>query len=248
MLTVPPSCGDGICAPNEACPADCQTEALFRFNVPPRPENFVVKLTTPALIQQARDILAGRETRAVHVMGTIVKQQAGYNLPWTYQLDPASISFFENAVEVCDAGIQFVQDRLAEVGGSFLPNSRWCPWGSRLVGEVPAQAPTASPTPSAPPTGGTPTGQVIDVVAKLPGFTPNIINARVGDRIRFTSDDVEHSLVAPALGWNFPLLPPGGSGPISASRIFVTVSAPPPGTYQFHCGIHPGMTGTLVVQ
>lgn len=112
------------------------TAGYFRFDYPPYPQTFVIKLTDPAKIQEARDILSGRQTDAVHVAGVIVKEAASYNSPWSYQLDPATIIFFDRAIEVCDANIQAVEGHLEEVGGSFLPNSRWCPWGSRLREEV----------------------------------------------------------------------------------------------------------------
>lgn len=129
------------CLDGQECQADgtckaIELEAYFKFDYPPRPATFIFKLTDPAKIQEARDILSGRQTGATHVMGNIITQPADYNPPWSYHLDPDSVSFFEMAVEVCDAGIQYVEDHLEEVGGSFLPGNQWCPWGSRLIEEV----------------------------------------------------------------------------------------------------------------
>jgi len=118
--------------------ATAETAAYFRFSYPPMTETFVIKLTDPVKIQQARDILSGKITDATHVMGTIIKAPADYNTPWSFNLDPASITFFGMATEVCDSSIQGVEDHLGEVGGSFLPNNRWCPWGSKLIEEVTA--------------------------------------------------------------------------------------------------------------
>ena len=129
------------------CPAEqtCQNdgtcivvsdEAYFRFDYPPRPATFVIKLIDPEKIQEARDILAGRQTDATHIIGIIVKESADYNAPWSYHLDSSTIGFFEVAVEVCDAGIQYTEDHLDEACGAFLPDCRWCPWGSRLIEEV----------------------------------------------------------------------------------------------------------------
>ena len=108
--------------------------AYFMFN--DGKDSFVFRLTDPKKIQEARDILAGKEKRKVHVSGTVVTKTAPYNRPWSYHLDPDSISFFENSVEVCDATIRYVEEHLAEVGGAFLPKNWWCPWASRLVKEV----------------------------------------------------------------------------------------------------------------
>jgi hypothetical protein len=96
----------------------------------------VIKLTDPERIQEARDIISGREKEKVHVTGIIVKSPAAYNPGWRFHYDPASISFFAFAVEVCDATITYVAEHLDEVGGAFLPGNRWCPWSSRLLKEV----------------------------------------------------------------------------------------------------------------
>ncbi len=99
-------------------------------------ERFVIKLAEQAKIDHARRILGGVEESRIHVQGTIIKETAPYNGDWNYYLLPKSIEFFENAIEVCDASIGYVEQHLDEVGGSFLPDSQWCPWSSRLVEEV----------------------------------------------------------------------------------------------------------------
>lgn len=109
-------------------------EAYFVFT--DGKDTFIFKLTDPKKIQEARDILSGKQKGKVHVAGTVVTKPAPYNQPWGYHLNPDTISFFENSVEVCDATIRYVEDHLAEVGGAFLPKNWWCPWTSRLVKEV----------------------------------------------------------------------------------------------------------------
>jgi len=111
-------------------------EAYFIFDSPPRRDLFVIKLTDPAKIQKARDILSGKEKDARHVSGLIVKQPACYNAPWSYHLDPQSIEFFSFAIEVCDGAMGYIESHLDEVGGALLPGNRWCSWGSRLVREI----------------------------------------------------------------------------------------------------------------
>jgi hypothetical protein len=110
--------------------------AAFKVAFPPTTDTFTIMLTQPARIQEARDIVSGVQTDAVSVMGTIVKAPAPYNPPWSYHLDPASITFFQAAVEVCDAAPRYVEQHLSEVGGAFLPDSVWCPWSSRVVEEL----------------------------------------------------------------------------------------------------------------
>jgi uncharacterized protein (TIGR03437 family) len=113
-------------------------EAYFAFDSPTRKDLFVIKLTDPVKIQKARDLLSGKTTSGRHVSGVIVKEPACYNPPWSYHLDPQSITFFDSAVEVCDGAMGYIESHLSEVGGALLPGSTWCPWGSRLVREIPA--------------------------------------------------------------------------------------------------------------
>lgn len=112
------------------------TPAYFVMDYPPAPETFVIELTDPTKIQEARDILSGAQKGNVHVMGRIVKRAIPYNPNWNFHLDPNTIQFFEVAIEVCDAQIQYTEDHLDEVCGAFLPGCHWCPWGSRLLKEI----------------------------------------------------------------------------------------------------------------
>ncbi|EFA82110.1 hypothetical protein PPL_05015 [Heterostelium album PN500] len=97
-------------------------------------DEFVIKLSDPVRIAEARDIIATGSTKGV--MGIIVKQRVWYNFEWKYYLDPSTITFFDFAIEVCDASIAYTEEHLAEVGGALLPGNRWCPWHSRLVREL----------------------------------------------------------------------------------------------------------------
>lgn len=148
-------------------------EAYFQFDYPPNPETFIFALSDPDKIQEARDILNGRRPSR-HIMGKIVKVPADYNPPWSYYLDPPSITFFDFAIEVCDAAIQQVELHLNEACGSFLPGCVWCPWGSRLIAEVGVSAtPTATPTQrSTPSTTARPSQTPTATPTKTPTPTP----------------------------------------------------------------------------
>ena len=98
-------------------------------------DSFVIRLVHETQIEEARAILAGKEPQK-GVQGKVITKKASYNPQWDYHLEPASISFFEVAKEVCDASIRYVQDHLAEVGKEFLPYCHWCPWSSRLTREI----------------------------------------------------------------------------------------------------------------
>lgn len=120
--------------------------AYFRFDVPPFRDTFVIQLIDPQNIAHARALLSGRKQNPSQVMGIIIKEPAPYNAPWSYHLDPPSISFFDTTTEVCSGAIAYVEEHLDKVGTDFLPNNVWCPWASRLISEVPRSV--AEPAPS----------------------------------------------------------------------------------------------------
>ncbi|MEV8635333.1 calmodulin-binding protein [Streptosporangium sp. NPDC051023] len=99
-------------------------------------EKAVLKLTDPAKIQHARDLVNGETTDRPHLFGRIVPRTAPYNPRWSYHYNPDTVDFFDVAIEVCDATIPYVEDHLDEAGGAFLPGYVWCPWSSRLVREI----------------------------------------------------------------------------------------------------------------
>jgi hypothetical protein len=112
--------------------------AYFKVAGATEADTFVIALTDPTLIAEARAEAAGQEP-VKHVTGLVVAEAASYNAPWSFHLDPASISFAEMSIEVCDAATSYVEEHLAEVGGAFLPGRRWCPWSSRVIEEIDAK-------------------------------------------------------------------------------------------------------------
>lgn len=108
----------------------------FTFTDAVGTDTFVIELSDPALIGHARRILSGEETLRVHIQGTIIQAPAPYNPDWSYHLDPATIGFFEQQIEVCDASISYVEKNLCNIGGPTLPKRHWCPWSSILTGEI----------------------------------------------------------------------------------------------------------------
>jgi YVTN family beta-propeller protein len=70
-------------------------------------------------------------------------------------------------------------------------------------------------------------------------FSPNSMTVKAGQTVAFTNNDsVAHTSTSSA--WDSGNIAPGGT---------YTLTAPTqPGSYGFHCSIHPFMTGTLIVQ
>jgi len=109
--------------------------AYFKLAGATDADTFVIALTDPAVIAEARAQANGHEP-SKHVTGLVITEAVSYNAPWSFHLDPASISFAEMSIEVCDAATSYVEEHLEEVGGAFLPGRRWCPWSSRVIEEV----------------------------------------------------------------------------------------------------------------
>ncbi|HIH32609.1 TPA: DUF4038 domain-containing protein [Candidatus Woesearchaeota archaeon] len=130
------------CPTGQVCQADgtCSiviNEVYFKFDYPPRPETFIFKLTDPAKIQEARDILAGKQTDVTGVMGYIFNGTMDYNSQWSYYLDPDSIVFFQLVMELCDGGMSWLENHFDEYCAQYsVGQCTWCPWGSRLIEEV----------------------------------------------------------------------------------------------------------------
>lgn len=97
-------------------------------------DTFIFKLSDAGKISQAREII--KKDLNFHVAGKITKKSAPYNPKYSFYLEPETIIFFENAPEVCDSSIEYLQKHLREACGSFLPDCRWCPWNSRITREV----------------------------------------------------------------------------------------------------------------
>ncbi|CAO5186172.1 BP74 N-terminal domain-containing protein [Frankia sp. AiPs1] len=101
-------------------------------------QEFVIKLTQSDDIAHARNLLRGETHDRPHVLTRIVKRPAAYNPWWSFNNNPEVTDFFDQAIEVCDATIPYVEEHLDEAGGAFLPGGLWCDWTSRLVREIPA--------------------------------------------------------------------------------------------------------------
>ncbi|NBD07408.1 MULTISPECIES: calmodulin [Corallococcus] len=111
----------------------------FAFTQPSsRGAEFIIELTDEAKIAHARRILSGEEKNEIHIHGRIIKRTVPYNPKFSFHIDPATINFFQMAIEVCDADMTYVEENLDEAGGAFLPGNHWCPWSSTLTREVKA--------------------------------------------------------------------------------------------------------------
>jgi hypothetical protein len=104
-------------------------------NVNDTSQHFVARIIDDAMIAVARRELNQTEDFRI-IAGDIVKSPVDWNPGWSYHLSPESIHFGDFFIEVCDASATYVEEHLDEVGGAVLPNSVWCPWGTRVLEEL----------------------------------------------------------------------------------------------------------------
>ena len=109
-------------------------------------------------------------------------------------------------------------------------------WGVLLVMQFAAHAQ------SAPAAGQDSKGQTVDVKIDNFSFSPATITIPAGTTVKWTNrDDIPHTVVSDA------------SPPLFRSKALDTDDSfamvfDKPGTYHYFCGLHPHMTGTIVVQ
>jgi plastocyanin len=102
-------------------------------------------------------------------------------------------------------------------------------------------SPTPTPTPTPTP-GGAATAVTIPSGAQILGdraFSPDTIDISAGSTVTWTnSDSVSHTSTSNAAGWDSGIIAPGRQFSFTFQNA---------GTFQYHCAIHPGMVGSVVV-
>ncbi len=89
-------------------------------------------------------------------------------------------------------------------------------------------------------TGSATSGSEIEVIMANRAYDPDTVTIKVGDTVTWINEDApRHDVVADNGEFKSDLFDKGQS----FSFTFTTV-----GTYPYHCTIHPGMTGTIIVQ
>jgi plastocyanin len=104
-------------------------------------------------------------------------------------------------------------------------------------------SPSPSPTPTVTPSPGAPSSVTIPVGAESLGnraYVPAELDVAVGTTVTWmNTDSTSHTSTSNVPGWDSGIVAPGGQ------FSFAFQSA---GTFPYHCAIHPGMVGTVVVR
>jgi len=117
--------GDGgASGPSVAPEPTLGDHAIVTFEVADD-EQFKVELTTKELVAASASLLDGGEGPSIPI-GTVVRDDPGPNAPWTWHLDPATVSFADATIEVCD-GIP------SDVENGSITSDQYCPWSARVV-------------------------------------------------------------------------------------------------------------------
>jgi plastocyanin len=103
-------------------------------------------------------------------------------------------------------------------------------------------SPSPTPSPTAAP-GGPPSAVTIPVGARTLGsgaYLPGELNIAAGTMVTWTNaDSISHTSTSDVNGFDSGNVAPGG-------RFSFTFQSA--GTFPYHCSIHPGMVGTVVVR
>ncbi len=95
----------------------------FTFRESLTTDQIHLQITDPSGLAEAANLLQSGESR--WVLGTIRRGNGGFNAPWTWHLDPATISFAEVTIEAC-------QTAASAIGGDldyWIGFGQVCIWG-----------------------------------------------------------------------------------------------------------------------
>jgi hypothetical protein len=93
-------------------------------------EQFRVEVSNATAIAALRQRMASGTAGVV--MGRLSSGNGGFNTPWGWHLDPATVGAPDVATEVCDGRPSDVQSNISYWMGSV---GSYCPWGARVIRE-----------------------------------------------------------------------------------------------------------------
>jgi hypothetical protein len=112
--------------------APSRADAIFQIRAcrgsrqRPDGEVFRILLRDNNVIAQARGLVGARRI----VSGKIVRGDGGFNMPWSWHLDPDTVRFPDAAIEICDGCPSDV-----EASGGTWGGGTFCPWTAEILAE-----------------------------------------------------------------------------------------------------------------
>lgn len=97
--------------------------ARFRFRESLTSDVIRLDITAAAVVAEAASLLQSGEAR--WLLGTLRRGDGGFNAPWTWHLDPASISFAEVTIEACQTRASAIANDL----DYWIGFGQVCIWG-----------------------------------------------------------------------------------------------------------------------
>lgn len=104
----------------------------------PEPETFVVEVSGETFKVRTADaaVIADLEARMASgeegvISGKLLAGSGGYNTPWSWRLDPATVHVADMAIELCDGRPSMVEADTAYWIGTV---KQFCPWGAVVIG------------------------------------------------------------------------------------------------------------------
>jgi hypothetical protein len=109
----------GVACSDSSGPED----ARFVFRDPLTQDVVRLEITNSEGLAQAEDLLRSGEAR--WALGTIKRGDGGFNGPWTWHIDPATITFAEVTIEACQTAMSAIDDDL----DYWIDFGQVCIWG-----------------------------------------------------------------------------------------------------------------------
>lgn len=110
------------------------SEAVFRVRAcagsghAPAGEEFRVLIRDPGLIAEAESLVGAGQQKIVS--GRLAPGDGGFNAPWSWHLEPATVELVDIAIELCDGCPSFIED---DPDFWFDSVGRYCPWSTEVV-------------------------------------------------------------------------------------------------------------------
>ena len=125
LSSVLAACSEGTTGPDG--------QAAFKIEVAGEgfSETFIVEVATESQAAELQSLLDTDATGVI--LGDLVAGDGGYNQPWSWHLDPATVHAADAAMEVCDGRPSMVEDDLQYWIGTV---GSYCPWGAQVVERI----------------------------------------------------------------------------------------------------------------